>query len=71
MFRYTNPDANEDIYIVVKYILTIECHPEQRLMILEFVNGAPKMRLYFTTDEGYSSAKNSLIYSIQKGGSCI
>ena len=71
MFHYTNPDANEDIYIVVKYILTIECHPEQRLMILEFINDAPKMRLYFKTDESYSSAKNSLIYAIQKGGSCI
>lgn len=71
MFHYTNPDTNEDIYIVIKYILAIECHPEQRLMILEFINEAPRMRLYFTTNEDYSSAKNSLIYSIQKGGSCI
>ena len=71
MFCYTNPYTNKDIYIIVKYILAIECSPKERLMTLEFINGAPKMRLHFTTDEDYSSAKNSLIYSIQKGGSCI
>ena len=63
MFCYTNPYTHKDIYIVLKYILTFECSPEEKLITLSFIGDAPKMRLHFATDEDYFAPKMRLHFA--------
>ena len=64
MFCYTNPYTHKDIYIVLKYVLTFECSPKEKLITLSFIGDTPKMRLHFATDENYFAAKDHLFKKV-------
>lgn len=67
MFCYTNPYTHQDMYIILKYVLTIKCEPDNRLLTLGIVGGHPDLRLHFKTDEEYYAAKESILNHIQRG----
>lgn len=67
MFCYTNPYTHQDMYIILKYVLTIKCEPDKRLLTLGIVGGHPDLRLHFKTDEEYYAAKESILNHIQRG----
>ena len=67
MFRYINPYTNQEIYIALKYVLTIKCAPDERLLTLGTVGDHPDLRLHFATDKEYWAAKASILNHIQRG----